>query len=108
MLSLYKNDFFTTFTQPKNPFVIFQKPGADNAEEFIYTDKNPFVIGTSFAPAISPHLGQFHLWDENHYSAILNLYTHLCLVNWDRFHFARGHWTQRFENILIQVITLDI
>ena len=107
MLSIYKNDF-TTFTQPKNPFVIFQKPGADNDEDLIYTDKNPFVIGTSFAPAISLHLGQFHLWDANHYSAILNLYTYLCLVNWDRFHFARGHWTQRFENILIQVITLDI
>ena len=59
MLSIYKNDF-TTFTQPKNPFVIFQKPGADNAEDLIYTDKNPFV-GTSFAPAISLHLVQFHL-----------------------------------------------
>ena len=39
MLSIYKNDFFTTFTQPKNPFIIFQKPGADNAEDLIYTDK---------------------------------------------------------------------
>ena len=38
MLSIYKNDF-TTFTQPKNPFVIFKKPGADNAEDLIYTDK---------------------------------------------------------------------
>ena len=92
MLSIYKNDF-TTFTQPKNPFVIFQNPGADNAEDLIYTDKNPFVVGTSFAPAISLHLVQFHLWDANHYSAILNLYTPLCLVNWDWFHFARGHWT---------------
>ena len=81
MLSIYKNDFFTTFTQPKNPFVIFQKPGADSAEDLIYTDKNPFVIGTSFTPAISLHLGQFHLCDANHYSAILNLYTPLCLVN---------------------------
>ena len=69
MLSIYKNDFFTTFTQPKNPFVIFQKPGADSAEDLIYTDKNPFVIGTSFTPAISLHLGQFHLCDANHYSA---------------------------------------
>lgn len=81
MLSIYKNHFFTTFTQPKNPFVIFQKPGADSAEDLIYTDKNPFVIGTSFTPAISLHLGQFHLCDANHYSAILNLYTPLCLVN---------------------------
>ena len=95
MLSICKNDFFTTFTLPKNPFVIFQKPGADNAEDLIYTDKNPFLIGTSFPPAISLHLGQFPLWDANHYSAILNLYTPLCLVNWDRFHCARGHSTIR-------------
>ena len=47
MLSIYKNDFFTTFTQPKNPFVVFQKPGADNAEDLIYTDKK-FICNRDF------------------------------------------------------------
>ena len=100
MLSIYKNDFFTTFAQPKNPFIIFQKPGADNAEDLIYTDKKS-ICNRDFlrsSDLTTP-------WSVS-FVRRKPLQCHLKLVYASlsrqlayRFHFKRGHWFQRFENI---------
>ena len=108
MLSIYKNDFFTTFTQPKNPFVVFQKPGADNAEDLIYTDKK-FICNRDFlcsSDLTTPWSGSFVRRKplQCHLKLVYtSLSRQLRPVSLCKRTLDTGHWTQRFENILIQV-----